>query len=367
MKVAYLFGSLTCGGTEILLLDVFKNAANASFEFIGIHRKGGVLQSDFYETGQKFFRLSPKFMLDVSYFFKLRKLLKREKINIIHTQMSLDALYAWIACLGTGIKIVQTSHSFDNLNPNKKNKLFSFTAHRIDKNIFVSRYQKDYYIKKYKLQENRQAVLYNGISFAKFDTTNAVPDFLQKSPSAKLKIAMVGSFMRGRSQNVVCKFLKLLRDKNIEFDFYFVGKKVEKEIWRYAECVSYCKENNLEDCVHFVGSRDDVPAILKNIDAFVYSTDHDTFGIAIVEAIAAGVPVFVNDWGVMKEITKNGEWATLYKTKDEQDLLSKFMLFLHNRDEFRSKALENSCKIKKAYSIENHIANMNKIYLSLYE
>lgn len=36
MKVAYLLGSLSRGGTETLLLDVFRNADKADFEFIGV-------------------------------------------------------------------------------------------------------------------------------------------------------------------------------------------------------------------------------------------------------------------------------------------------------------------------------------------
>ena len=96
----------------------------------------------------------------------------------------------------------------------------------------------------------------------------------------------------------------------------------------YDECVTYCQQNSLLDKVSFLGSRDDVPTILQQLDAFVYATDHDTFGIGVVEAMAVGIPVFVNDWEVMTEITDNGKFATLYKSKDEKDLLRHFLLFL---------------------------------------
>jgi len=106
----------------------------------------------------------------------------------------------------------------------------------------------------------------------------------------------------------------------------------------YDDCVNYCKQNGLEYKVLFLGSRTDIPQILDQLDAFVYATDHDTFGIAVVEAMAVGVPVFVNDWEVMKEITVDGKYATLYKTKDEKDLLREFMLFLQNKQVCQSKS-----------------------------
>ena len=48
----------------------------------------------------------------------------------------------------------------------------------------------------------------------------------------------------------------------------------------------------------------------------------------MVEAVASGVPTFVNDWVVMREITDNGKLARLYMSKDPADLLRVFMVVL---------------------------------------
>jgi len=81
MKIAYSLGSLGRGGTETLLLDVFRNAKNADFDFIGIYRKVGFnsLKSEFEATEQKLFRLSPKFPFDLLFLYKLRKLLQKAR------------------------------------------------------------------------------------------------------------------------------------------------------------------------------------------------------------------------------------------------------------------------------------------------
>ena len=60
MKVAYLLGSLSRGGTETLVLDVFKNSEKASYDFIGIHRKDEPLKDDFYATMPDFIKCGPK-------------------------------------------------------------------------------------------------------------------------------------------------------------------------------------------------------------------------------------------------------------------------------------------------------------------
>ena len=356
MKTAYLLGSLNRGGTETLLLDVFRNADKADFEFIGIHRKNGALKNDFYASKQKFIQLAPKFPFDIVYFFKLRKLLKKENIQIVHTQQFIDAFYAKIACFGTKIKVVQTYHGFE-----KDNLLLRFIIKKTDKNFFVSDYQRDFYIKKYNLKSEKQATVYNGISFEKIDkVTDFIP--LEFRKNSDLLLGAVGNFNSVRNQMTICRFLNLLNRQNIDFQFVFAGAKVENEAFLYDKCYNFCKENNLLDKVHFLGVRNDVPAILKQLDAFIYSTNHDTFGIAVIEAIAAELPVFVNDWAVMKEITDNGNFAYLYKTKDENDLLEKFLLFLQNKNRYDQQAKKSALAIRKKFSIENHIKKLSNEY-----
>jgi glycosyltransferase involved in cell wall biosynthesis len=361
MKIAYTLGSLSRGGTETLLLDIFRNSSKANFDFIGIHRKEGALKDDFYATGPKFVQLSPKFPFDFFYLLKLRKLLKTENVRIVHAQQPLDALYAWIATLFLTIKVVLTFHGYDVFD--KKNKLIDFIIKRTDKNIYVSNCQREYYTEKYQLKPEKQQTVYNGVSFEKIDQVNVIPDFLKENPfRKKLQMSMVGNFVSVREQITICKFLRLLYNEGIAFDFYFVGAKNDSEPWLYDNCVQYCNENGLSDCVHFLGTRKDVPAILTQMDAFIYSTEHDTFGIAVVEAIAAGVPVFVNDWKVMAEVTSQGEWATLYKTKSEQDLFNRFLLFLQNRNKYIEKAKKGSQAVRTKFSIEEHLQNLQKEY-----
>lgn len=377
MKIAYLLGSLNRGGTETLLLDVFRNAAANQLEAIAVYRKSGVLESDFINSPVQLYKL-PFQKNIVRYFFHLRKILINQNIKCIHAQQPLDALLAWIATFGLDIKILLTLHGYDLQESRLGKMILSFILKRTDTNIYVSNAQREYYQKKYRLDENKQRVLYNGISFNKFDKIksasthsmtsshtmskeNTLRRDLKLTPEAVL-FGMVGNFNKVRDQLTICRFLKLLKKEDIPFYFVFMGKRVENSSNLYDDCVNYCRQNDLLANVSFLGSREDVPDILSQLDVFVYATDHDTFGIGVVEAMAVGIPVFVNDWLVMSEITDNGKYATIYKTKDEQDLLRYFLLFLQDNTSFIRKAREASIFVREKYSIEKHIEKLKKIY-----
>ena len=168
MKIAYLLGSLNRGGTETLLLDVFRNATANQLEAIAIYRKSGVLEPDFIKSSVPHYQL-PFQKNIVSYFFRLRKILISQNIKCVHAQQPLDALLAWIATPGLGVKIILTLHGYDLQESGLGNIILSFILKRTDTNIYVSNAQRAYYQKKYRLDENKQRVVYNGISFNKFD------------------------------------------------------------------------------------------------------------------------------------------------------------------------------------------------------
>lgn len=361
MKVAYLLGSLSRGGTETLLLDLFNNADKANYDFIGVHRKDGPYKDDFYNASKPFYKISPKFPFDPLYLWRLRRFIKTNNISIVHAQQCIDAVYAGIATIGLSTKIVQTFHGYDYGASKYARLILKLSLRFATKNIFVSKYERDYYVSKYNIDNTKTSIVYNGINFEKLDVEYPDPD-LPNYNNESLKLCMVGNFVSVRDHFTVCRFLTLLKKKDVTFDFYFIGSKNLSDPNLYDDCVRYCTEKNLENCVHFLGTRNDVPSILRKLDAFIYSTDHDTFGIALVEAIASELPTFVNDYDVMMEITHNGQYAIIYKTKDEYDLLDKFMFYLQNKKEYKQKTIDASRSIREQFSIKQHIQCLGECY-----
>lgn len=366
LKVAYLLGSLNRGGTETLLLDVFKSWQKASYSFVGIHRKGGAYEEEFYAAGPKMYRLAPKRFRWGEYLRQLRQLLAYERVTVVHTQMALDCIYARLATMRSGIKVVTTFHGFD-IGTGLLKRLQNRIAIRMaDVVCFVSQYEMAYYQQHYPIG-NKGRVVYNGVNFEKIDSAIPSLDFYH---AKRVRLAMVGNFVSGRSQNIIVKSIHILKKRGIaDFDFYFIGRRVENVPKLYDDCVRVCKENNLEN-VHFIGGRGDVPSILKAMDGFVYSTVHDTFGIAVIEAIAVGLPVVVNDWQVMKELYKNGGKSVLFfRSNDIEDCADKMQILLQllqkQNNEFKKVCSEYAVEIRDTYSIGRHINHLYEVYNGL--
>jgi glycosyltransferase involved in cell wall biosynthesis len=369
MKIAYMMGSLNRGGAEVLMLDLFRNAKQADMDIIGIHRNTGNLYEEFINTGHKLILLRSKSLISIKYLLKLRKTIKSNSISIVHANQAVDAFRAWLACRGTKVRIVLTLHGHFYGQNWLKNTWFKWLVNSLHAVIFVSKAQFEDYRNRKLITSNKSNhfnIIYNGIDLNKIKKARALSlkEEFNLSNDA-LILGTVGNFGPGRDQMTICRFLKLLHWGGVDFHFFFIGGKNHREPWRYEQCVDFVKQSKIDQKVHFLGIREDVRGLLKQLKAFIYSSEHDTFGLAVIEAMAAGSHVFVNDIPVMQEITRNGELGMIYQSGNEHNLLKIFNESISGSDVINNKKAHALKYVNEKYSIVNYISSLSKLYDSL--
>lgn len=371
MKVAYYTGDLDRGGLETLMLDVCRKHDETPFDMVLLYRHNGSMTEAFKQSGVTVIHV-PKNQGIIRHLWNLRHVILHEKVDVIHSQSAIGTMLVSVALIGAGVKIVTTFHG--NLFTKTswwRRKLVCSASKKI---ICVSGYQKQCYEKSWKLpKQNKLMVVYNGIDFSKITSAKPLAEFPKRDA---IRLAMVGNFIRGRSQFVVVQALHRILTQHPDlpnFDFYFVGYRAADDHTRYDQCVQYCKKYHLDN-IHFLGSRDDVPSILKSMDGFVYSTAHDTFGIAVIEAIAAELPIVVNDWPVMTEVCDlalpdSNKAIRFFRTEDVVDCANKMVELIKDVSDSDS-SISIDCQQAAAqamnkYSINNHIKQLYSIYQSI--
>ena len=88
----------------------------------------------------------------------------------------------------------------------------------------------------------------------------------------------------------------------------------------------------VEHRIHFLGYRGDIPSLLKLSDVYLHSSHHEGMSLAIVEALAAGVPVIASEVDGITEIIRHGKSGLLFREGDAQDLALKITSVLENAD-----------------------------------
>jgi phosphatidylinositol alpha-mannosyltransferase len=104
---------------------------------------------------------------------------------------------------------------------------------------------------------------------------------------------------------------------------------------------------------------------LRALDIFVFSSRRDSFGVAVVEAMLAGVPAIVSDIGALLEVTRGGELASVFRTGDAADLARQLVALARDRARRSELGAQARQWATREFLIETHIGNLLKLYKSL--
>ncbi|MDD1782179.1 glycosyltransferase [Enterovibrio sp. ZSDZ35] len=149
-------------------------------------------------------------------------------------------------------------------------------------------------------------VIFNGVDLTKFPLR---PKQLPPK-NAKIKIGMVGRFHAYKDHPTL---IRALRQLPLHYELHFAGDGDRKK--EYQQLV---KTLELEDRVVFHGVQKDIPAFLETLNLYVQSSTVEGFGLAAVEAMAAGVPVIATRVDGMKEVIGND--AYLFNVGNDTEL-----------------------------------------------
>lgn len=208
--------------------------------------------------------------------------------------------------------------------------------------------------RKLKKYTNRKIKIIScGVNLSEFKITKRV----LKSPSI-ICISRLVAYKRIR--DLLFAFAYLIK-KGIKVDLQIVGIGPQQE-----ELKNINRMLKITKYVHFYSNlpRRELIKKLKSASVFCLPSEAEGFGIATIEAAAAGVPYVVSDIEVFKEVTKNGQGGFLFKLGDIGDLSSKISRLLTDKNLYRRKR-EEALNLAQKYEWSQIAEQTEALYKSL--
>jgi glycosyltransferase involved in cell wall biosynthesis len=130
------------------------------------------------------------------------------------------------------------------------------------------------------------------------------------------------------------------------------------------ELESFTRELNLTHRVTFVGALPDTTRFLSELDIFVLSSLNEGLPIALLEAMAAGLPIVATRAGGIEEAAIDGENAFLAQPGDVEGL-AQAMIRMAKREDLAQMGDMGRELVKTRFRIEQTWAEYYKLFLSL--
>lgn len=323
------------GGLEKVVLSIVKNIDRSRFNpsFCTLLRPEPELMSKLEQFDLPCYVLQKKDKLDVSLFFRLRKVLAAENVQIINSHDIGATLYAAPAARLAGVgRVVHTDHSQIMTMRQHLGVYRWIFRNLVTYSITVSKDLESYLIKELRISADRVSTIPNGIDTDEFATERDLSYLYEEFKIAKDDkiVGSIGRLKKQKGMKYLLYAFKIVVETMPEAKLLIVGDgELRKELEALRD------ELRLRDNVIFTGIRNDIPALLQFFDLFALSSLWEGQPITIMEAMAAGKPIVATDVGGNAEILMRDNLGKIVPPKDHKALADSILFVLANESRAR--------------------------------
>lgn len=310
LTVVQTLPALDAGGVERCTLETARALVAAGHRSIVISH-GGRLVAQLEQEGSEHIKL-PVHRKSLASLFQirpLRRVLTTLQADIVHARSRIPAWLTWFALRGISAAqrphFITTMHGLHSVSP------YSAIMARGEVVIAGSATVRDYILKNYpQCPDARIHLINEGVDPAEFpyDYLPAASwlaqwqkDFPQLQ--GKTVLALPGRLTRLKGHATFIHLIKTLREQHPNIHGLIVGGAEAKKAGYAAELKALVESEGLADSISFTGHRSDMREVLSQCQLlFSLSTQPETFGRTVLEALRLGRPVMGWDVGGVSEI-----------------------------------------------------------------
>ena len=300
---------------------------------------------------------------------KMVEVVRKYSLEVLHVHYAIPHAYAaymakqMLKEKGLDVRVVTTLHGTDitlvGSHPTYKSAV-EFSINNSDVVTVVSNNLKETTNKLFNITKDIK-VIYNFIDAKKYD--NAQKEECKRIALAKPHeriFTHVSNFRPVKRVEDVVKIFSAVR-KEIPAKLLMIGEGPER-----AKAENLVKELNLVDDVFFLGNSTEVTKILCYTDVFLLPSQTESFGLAALEAMAAGSAVISTNTGGLPEVNIHGKTGFLSNLGDVADMAKNAILIAKEAatlEVFK----ENAKKHTKQFTLESILPVYEEIYRSCYK
>ena len=362
LRVLHVIHSSALSGPQRHILDITRAIDKEKF-CVEVACPDGWLSKELEKNKVITHKVELKDGFSVHSLLSLWRIVRHGEYNIIHAHMGRTGLYARLTGASTGIPVIVTEHlvSHNHLwinNPLKRrlHLIGHILSNRLTTLIIaVSKEARDSYIERQGISPQKVITIHNFVDTDIVATEEEAEDIRRKLGINKesIVVGFVGRLDWRKGLRTIIDAAEGLQDVK----FLIVGDGNARDGF-----MDEIKRKGMEKDFILTGLRQDVPALIKAMDIFVFPTEYESFGIAVIEAMAGGTPVIASNVGPLREIIVNGENGILIPKKDPNALRYAIDKFIRDGALRKRIGEEGRRTVLERFSLKDAIKGIEKVY-----
>lgn len=366
IRVLRVITWLPVGGIERKIVEVLPRLDRDRFEpSLVCLRERGPLADELEAAGIPVEVIPFRRRWDLGALRRLAALMKRRRIDLVHSHMYRSNTPATVAARWAGVRHVWGQiHNVDTWETGRQLSMDRFLCRWRDGMIAVSREVQMEVMDRLGLPESKVRLIYNGVDTQRFGTSEGREELREAwgaGPDDVVFLMAARLVDQKRPQD----FIELARQT-------MAVESVARNRPRALFCVAGDgpKINDLKEQASklpdpsrmiFLGQCDDIPRVMAASDVFVMTSTKEGFSNALVEALASGLAVIATRVGGNAEAVRDGQDGIIIQPNDREALFRSADTLVtqpERRERFKRRAKERA----QAFSLDAMVRNVEALY-----
>jgi glycosyltransferase involved in cell wall biosynthesis len=282
-------------------------------------------------TGVRVITDQKKVKLDPRVLWRIHKLIREWKADIVHGFLYDGDIYARIAAIGTGAAVLNSERSDNYTISRTQHAAHWLTKGLVDGVIANSRSGSAFAQKLYGYDPDHMHVVWNGMRIEDFERKGAsTKDYRTEffGPGEHRIVCMIGHIKPAKDYPLALDTAAALLRMAPEWRVLFLGDQLstpgryqagrDSDTSDYKRLVMEQYERlGIADKVKFAGARSDAPAILAQCDVQLMTSCREGFPNVVLEGMVLGVPVVSTDYSDIRHILPRKEQVVASRSPEE--------------------------------------------------
>jgi len=361
-------------GGERILLSLAKYLKKNGHRVIIVSPGKGEFVSMCHKLGHEVVVIPLRKTYDLMAALHISRLIKREKVDVVHSHGLLVNIISRVASCLSGCKIVNTIHVLQHLSNTSclrrgasrrirniyYRTLDNATSRFCQKIITVSDAVKRDLLKQ-GLEEDKLLTIPNGIEENLLPLGKAIPLGASGGGDKDKIVGLVGRVvpLKGHDDFITCA--KILMPSNPEIKFLIVGEDIAHGRRYLNSLKDRVKKEGLEDHVIFTGFLQSIRDVMADFNVLTLPSWEEPFGLVILEAMSLGVPVVATRSGGVPEIIKDGKNGLLIPPRSPEALSQAILKILNNKN-LATRLAQEGLNTVKYYTAQRMAKSVEDVY-----
>jgi glycosyltransferase involved in cell wall biosynthesis len=375
-NILYVFDNMEFGGGERGFVQIINRLCRKKYNIMVACLSRGVLIEKIKGSGVQINSVDMQNRFNPMVILQLVSLMKRENVDIVHSQGTRADFFARVAAKLAGVLIVVSTVQMpvEGFDVSLVRKLIytllnRFSEHFVDRFIVVSDALVNTMVGYHKVEPQRVVKIYNGIEKDEYGISDEEivcgrSRFRKEFGLGEdvLIVGAIGRLVWQKGFEYLIGAIPEVSKKYPEAKFLLVGEGLLEDALKAKS-----KKLKIKDKIIFAGFRDDIKDILASIDIFVMPSLLEGLPMILLESMAMGKSIIATDIDGINEVLEDRNSGLLVPPKDSKALANSILDLIVHKSKACKMGEEARTVMNERFSVNTMVEKVEAVYQELLE